>query len=534
MPQSPLRIGRGDKADATMGEREKIRRRLEQNPRGRPRDSRQKQINPARPRGRRLQKVWRAALLFIAVGAGLGCPSPPKWWQSCVGTKEPPATVSVEATDHLVVYLDVSASMKGFVAERQETEAASAQTVFSKSLMGLRNVVTTLQPQAKVVLRLVDKEVHPPSDVFQLAQYAITRDWFNRNETNLAGAVSAFQEAVENPSAQGARPARFHILVTDGVQSTKERLSDVRCLQGSDVDCVKEKINELLSQGWGGTILGVRSDFNGQVFSETKPDWEITYTTDPDNPETFRPFYLYIFSPDRAALEPLVKKVKEVLRPLLKSPAHLREYPLTASYVAGAADGEIAATDEDLFTVNKESTAPVGALCFNVDMDGAAVRRTAHGQAGDSSTPEAPAIQLTLRIPWSQSALDSGTPQEVAGLVKWELRTGQVASEKGARYPEMRIVGSTANADGSVTLRITSRWEEHAGKRREQIYLLAGHLDLEKPAPPWVSQWSTDTDTTKEEAPRTLNLNVSLANLWNNRFLQQQEIAAVCLRVGDL
>ncbi|HWS99955.1 MAG TPA: hypothetical protein VN256_06895 [Pyrinomonadaceae bacterium] len=450
-----------------------------------------------------------------------------------MGAKEPAEPANVAATDHLVVYLDVSESMKGFVAERRATEAASVQTVFSKSLSGLRNVVTTLQPQSKVVLRLVDKEVHPPADVFQLAQYAINRDWFNRNETNLAGAINAFQEAVEEPSEQGALPARFHILVTDGVQSTKERRSDVRCLQGSDVDCVKEKINGLLSQGWGGTILGVRSDFNGQLFSETRPDWEFTYTTDPNDPESFRPFYLYIFSPDRAALEPLVRKVKEVLRPALKSPAHLREYPLTAAYVTGAAGGEIVATDKDLFTVSKEKTAPAGALCYNVDMEAATGRHAARGKAGETPAAEAPALQLTLRIPWSQSALDSGTPQEVAGLVRWELKAGRAASEKGARYPEMRIVSSTANPDGSVTLQMTAKWEERQGKRREQIYMLVGHLDLEKPAPPWVAQWSTDTDTSKEEAPRTLNLNASLANLWNNQFLQNQEIAAACLRVDD-
>lgn len=448
---------------------------------------------------------------------------------------ESAVVANIETTDHLVVYLDVSESMRGFVAERRETEAASAQTVFSKSLLGLRNVVTTLQPQAKALVRLIDKDVHPPSDVFELAQYAINRDWYNRHETNLAGAINSFQEPIEKQSDSKTElpPARFHILVTDGVQSTKERRSDVRCLQGSDVDCVKEKLNELLSKGWSGTILGVRSEFNGQLFSEARPNWSFEYNSEPDKPETFRPFYLYIFSPNQAALETLVKKVKEVLRTLLASPEHLREYSLTAPYVIGQASGELLSTDKEILTVTKEDAASTGALCFNVDLALSPGQQTNSAQSGDSQTPDKAPLKLTLRIPWSQHALDSGTPQEVAGMLKWELISKTANIEKGARYPEMRVIGSTTNSDGSVTLQLTARWEGRAGKRRERIYRLVGQLDLEKAAPPWVGQWSTDTDTSKEEAPRTLNLKISLANLWNTQFLQRQEIALVCLHVGD-
>jgi hypothetical protein len=489
-------------------------------------------VRPNRPSLKGLRAV---ALIVISSWACLSCRTSSKWWQSCVRTEQQTASVNVETTAHLVVYLDVSESMKGFVAARRETEAASAQTVYSKSLLALRNVVTTLQPQTKAVVRLIDKEVHPPTDVFELAQYAINRDWYNRKETNLAGAINNFQEPVEAKVDANDKtpPARFHILVTDGVQSTKERRSDVRCLQGSDIDCVKEKISELVAKGWGGTILGVRSDFNGLLFSETSPSLSFEYSSTPDNPATFRPFYLYIFSPDQAALEMVVKKVKEVLRPLMTSPDQLREYSLASPYVTGPASGQLLSTNKEVLTVKKDDAASAEDLCFTVDLASSSGQQRSNAQAGDNQTPDTAPLILTLRISWSQHALDSGTPQEIAGMLKWELMPHASITENGARYPEVRVVKSTANPDGSVSLHLTARWEDRLGKRRERIYRLVGHLDVDKEAPPWVGQWSTDTDATKDEAPRTLNLKILLANLWKTQFLQRQEIAVACLRVGD-
>ena len=495
----------------------------------------------ARHRARGLKRTWRTALLLILTSTFMvsgitscGSSHTSKWWQTCQVTKAPPGAGHIEVTDHLVVYLDISESMKGFVARRQATEAASAQTVFSKALLELRNVVTTMTPQPKLVLRVIDEEVRPPADAFQLAEYAVNRDWFDRSETNLAGAVHAFGTGIEKmkPTDAAAAPARFHILVTDAVQSIKATRSDIRCLQGSDPHCVKERINELLNQGWSGTILGVRSDFDGEVFSESRPHLSVKYRSEPGKTETFRPFYFYLFSPDEAGLEKLVANLKDALRVLLKAD-QLREYPLTAQYFSGAANGDLIALNQEEFTVTKEKTPSTEALCFNVKVALPSGRRTATALSADSLTTQTAPLHLTLTVPWSRHALDSGTKQEIAGLLKWELLPVAFNPEEGARYPQMRIVSSTANPDGSVTLQLMAKWDEGVGKRRALIYRLVGRIDLDKAAPPWVAQWSTDTDISEEEATRTLNLKASLANLWNNQFLQRQEIAAACLRVGD-
>lgn len=54
------------------------------------------------------------------------------------------------------------------------------------------------------------------------------------------------------------RPARSHILITDGAQSTKQQRADVSCMAGSDYRCVRNAISNLLRRGWAGSVVGVR------------------------------------------------------------------------------------------------------------------------------------------------------------------------------------------------------------------------------------------------------------------------------------
>lgn len=470
----------------------------------------------------------RACAVVLTGCAALACSHSERWCDACPPRNEPLVAPAVEATNQLIVYLDASKSMKGFVGERLRTEAASAKTVFSRSLLELRSIVNSLQPQPQVLFRVTDARVHPPEHDFRLAQYAVNREWFDGTETDLAGVFRAFEEPVEPGTSQ---PALFHVLVTDGVQSTRHRVNGEDCLQGSDSRCVKERMNELISRGWGGAVLGVRADFDGPVYSEIQPDRPpVEYHSETGKPETYRPFYLFVFSPNRAALDQLVRALKAALRPLLCADEQLREYALTSAFVEGQVSGELVATDADSFKVFRERDAPAGALCFNVDVSEAPRRRPAQGEAQSDADPM---LRLTLRLDWSHDGSDSGTPQEMAGMLRWELAPVAPTPEKGVRYPELKIAGSTANADGSVTLLLSAHWEDGKGKRRPRVYRLVGRLDLEKPAPPWVALWSAATDVTREEAARTLNLKDSLANLWNNESLRRQEAAVVCLRVGN-
>lgn len=99
-----------------------------------------------------------------------GCPpngNYPPPWDLCQPVKKTAATSEpVPVTDHLVVYLDTSASMAGYVSPNGKTIFAAApdgNTIFSKTLLELRNVVTTLSPQPQVAVRTVDTNISAPS-----------------------------------------------------------------------------------------------------------------------------------------------------------------------------------------------------------------------------------------------------------------------------------------------------------------------------------------------------------------------------------
>jgi hypothetical protein len=437
-----------------------------------------------------------------------------------MGTPAALVPARVDATEHLVVYLDASKGMKGFVSEQVGAEVATGRTIFSRTLLELAGVGGALVPRPALVVRVLNKKMQPPvgEPDSGLRLYAVNRGRFRGGRGSLAAVFSTFEEPVE-PGA-GARPARYHILLTDGVQADG---TDPRCINDSDTQCAREKINELLGKGWGGTVLGVRGEFDGLVFSHVRGRRAVRHRSEPARTETFRPFYLYVFSPDQAALSELVLTLKKCLRPLLTSPEQLREYALSAPYVTAASGGDFVSVGDETGTVARESDAPAGASCFNL--------RVAQRGQGDAADGEP--LNFKLRVTWSHHGLDSGTPQEVAGLVKWELTPVDSTPQEGALYPRMKIVGSTVNSDGTVTLQLSARRAEGAGTRQARIYQLVGRLDLEKTAPPWVAAWSTATDTTAEEAPRTLNLKVSLANLWNNKSLRDQELASACLRVVE-
>src|SRR5688572_1945233 len=116
-------------------------------------------LSPATNRRFEIMKSIRKMLLAITIAAiqmfGSGCSddSPPPWSSVAVGTPRPAAsTAPVPATEDLVVYLDTSASMAGYVSPNGKTAFAVAEdgnTAFSKTLLELRDVVTTMNPQPR-------------------------------------------------------------------------------------------------------------------------------------------------------------------------------------------------------------------------------------------------------------------------------------------------------------------------------------------------------------------------------------------------
>lgn len=470
-----------------------------------------------------LAKAVILAFFISLSSCGNGSGDPPPW-KVCEDAQPKQPTVKSDAatTDNLVVYLDTSASMAGYVSPEggnQFAVAPDGRTIFSKTLLELRNAVTLLAPQPSVVVRRVDgsisEELMPDS---KLSEAALTRSFFNGAETDLAGAVKKFSAPLDE-NAETKNPPRFSILVTDGVQSTKQSSAETVCDKGSDSFCVKKQLLDLLNNGWSGTILGLRGEFQGNVYSEISKR-PVPFASKKDAAQ-FRPFFLYIFSPDATALEKLTEPLKQRLGSIVKSQTDLREYALSANYANGAATiEELQNADKNLLDVRKEQK------------EGANPRLTVKADLDTESKGEK-AFVAGIKIPWSSQAASGGTADELASLVKWELAPiGDEAEKKGFRYPNFRLVKQEIK-NGAVELTFSSGWSKDAGTPAWRMFRLTGKLDADKPAPPWVKMWSTDVDTTADTGNRTLYLESSLGNLWRNNALQNKAVADVCVRVGE-
>jgi hypothetical protein len=225
-----------------------------------------------------------AAGLAVSGCDGGGCEKP----HNVSAPQLPAAKARSDAAPapQLVVYLDNSKSMKGYVGR------AGVETTFSRTLQELRNFVTLVNPPLDVLVRRVDTTVGRPLNNTVLSTASVDRDGFNGNDTDLAGAFDAFRQSVGG--GEGAPPPRFHVLITDGVQSTSNERADLSCTTGSDQLCVRRRISDLLNAGWGGCVIALRSEFNGDIYSEVNRAAHlpsiVPYQSEENDPQSLRPF----------------------------------------------------------------------------------------------------------------------------------------------------------------------------------------------------------------------------------------------------
>lgn len=407
--------------------------------------------------------------------------------------------------------------MAGYVGNDRGNE-----TRFSRTLQELRNFVTLINPPVDVLVRRVDVRVGDPANDMMLSQASVNSTLFNGADTDLAGAVDAFERPISNSA-----PPRFHVLVTDGVQSTSRERPDFACTSGSDQLCVRRKVFDLLNKGWGGCVIGLRSEFHGTIYSEInraqrRPS-ALRFDTDDSNPQTFRPFYLYVFSPDRAALEPFMTTLIERLKPLIaQDESSLRVLPLTSQYSTGASQAEsaVAKTSSSLLTVRKKPNKDLPEFVIAVDPNTA--------QKGPQP------FSLAITLPWAKNASIGLTAKELGSMVSWELLPLYPKFlDGGARYPEIKITGQGVDDSGHIQLQASAQWPPSVGKLCWRGYRLEGHLKPEAMAPQWVRAWSTNLDTTIENANKTLYLETALLGLWRNSVLNNQLVAEVSLIAGE-
>jgi hypothetical protein len=470
--------------------------------------------------------------VFLLLLVFPSCGNWPPDWPVDTGNPTPtPSPVRIKTTDELIVYLDESGSMAGYVTR-------DGQTVFGKALRELRFATGTfVGSDVRVLVRHVGSDVGPPLPDMDLTTASQNPSVYHAGETNLSGAINSFktgytaklppakavatvQTAATDPP-DPAPPARFQILVTDGVQSTKKGDAVRDCTAGSDQFCVRQKIAELLKAGWAGCVIGIRGDFHGKVYSEVSGA-AIPYETRSNNPASYRPFYFYIFSPDAAALDQLVRTLKNRLRPLLSNCADcIRELNLSFPYTDSTAEFEIQIPKESRDILKKAR-----------NPGGAAPRFTMHVDVNTERSGPRPFV-IQVKVPWSTHALDAGTQQELVQLLSWDLKPIVPSSDSKtrARYPEIKITGARLDGD-LLVLDATTAFPAGTEQPSWRIYSLEGRMNLNQGTPEWIRGWSTDLDTKSEAANKTFNLETALLGLWNNSSAKDQVVARAYLRIG--
>lgn len=488
---------------------------------------------------RRLRRCFffslQVALVLSVVGWDACKSSPPDWKEVLSSLPAPPPPPDqngqINTTDELVIYLDTSASMAGYVTR-------DGQSIFGKTLRELRYAAGTFgNSEARVMVRRIASDVGPLLSDMELSTASQDQKIYSGGETNLAGAISTFQlplqettkapnptatvQAAAEPPADPQPIPRFHLLVTDGVQSTRQGSATHDCTAGSDQFCVRQKIGELLKKKWGGCVLGIRADFRGKVYSEVSRA-SLPYDTRPNDPATFRPFYLYVFSPDPRALDALVQSLKERLRPLLSDSEPIRELNLSFPYTNDAADFDMHADKESRGFVDprKDRGGPPARFTVRVD-----ISTEKHGPKPFS---------VIAKLPWSTHALDTANEAELAQLLTWSVEPIYPAPDKtaGKRFPEIQILRTHVDNPGQITIDATTRFPPGTEKPSWRGYVLKGRLNLNQATPPWIKGWSVDLDTTREACNRTFNLETALLGLWNTLDTKDQVVAEAHIRIG--
>jgi len=473
------------------------------------------------------------SLQVVVVLSIAACSDGPPEWRDVVTQSTPTPTPApaapVDTTNELVVYLDTSASMAGYVTK-------DGQSIFGKTLRQLRFASGTFANfDAKVLVRRVASDIGPALADMELTSASQDQNVYRGGETNLAGAIQSFRVATTPLSKAPAettnakvsasdtpRPdpiPKFHILVTDGVQSTRQGSATHDCATGSDQFCVRQRIGELLQAKWGGCILGIRADFHGKVYSEVNRS-AIPYETHTNDPASFRPFYLYVFSPDPRALDSLVSSLKERLRGLVPKSEPIRELNLSFPYTTGPAEFEVAVGKDARVFISKERSGSPARLTLRVDVD--------------TEKSGAKPFSIVAKLPWSDHALDTANEAELAQLLTWKVDGfyPTPAESAGKRFPEVKIIQTHVDSPGQITIDATAGFASGTGDPGWRVYRLEARLNLNQISPSWIKDWSVDLDTTREVGNRTFNLETALLGLWNASTTKEQVVAEGYLRIG--
>ena len=462
-----------------------------------------------------------ASLLGVAFCAAvLGCREEAPDWESII-PKEAAAHAApqVLTADELVVYLDASKSIQGYVRP-------DGATTYGTTLRELRNFSSLLTRPLRVTVRRVDGSISGKAPDVELNRASMSRAVYSGSETNLAGAFSQFGP---NLVAAGSPPAMtpvpiLQVLVTDGVQSTDRSVIDADCAAGSDQVCVRGQMLRWINSGWSAVLLGIRSEFDGTIYSEinrlsTSRPYGIQYTTSSGDRSSYRPFYLYAFSPDQRTLTQFAATLKRRLQAADKNVV-IRELPINVRYTTGPATARVTSNRAapQLISVEGGKQTPIDRVSIRLD--------------AAESRPVPHPVVLRVSIPWSADAADMGTNEELGRSLTWEVVAIEGTGNKVGRRPDVRLGTATVNKDGTIDVPLDPHWPPGTGERTWAAFAVRAKLNFDEDAPQWVRDWSTDLDTNATYGNRTLFLESAVLGLWRNSKVQSRSIGEIYVRIG--
>lgn|GEM_PF-4726566 len=220
-------------------------------------------------------------LLFFILALSLvscGQVSSPPWLpgpeklDKLFGGKSPQVSPNQKPINEISAYLDASASISGF---------ASENSVFCRML---REISSSPEALAQLKFYKFGETVTPISSE-RIWEEASRRDFYNQRWTKFSQLLSQ--------KLKSAPKRKIFLVITDGVQSLKE---------GYNLSRMVQALADGIRKGWQTEIIGFKSQFDGKIYSEQDENKRFIYQTG-GNPALYRPFYLFVFAPDKEALE---------------------------------------------------------------------------------------------------------------------------------------------------------------------------------------------------------------------------------------
>ncbi|OYT70439.1 MAG: hypothetical protein CFK52_11065 [Chloracidobacterium sp. CP2_5A] len=473
---------------------------------------RRKRDRAARGLRRSRLSVWLTVALCAFGCAASGCATPPPRWAEIIEKKEIadfdrpacPPTAAAPASDDFLVYLDGSGSMRGYL----NPKGASA---YRETLRLLTEVGPLCEPSMRIQFRKVGGAVDPPKPWEALAPLPDKEEFYTLPETDLAAAVRAFSVNLEGK--RSGPPPRLHVLVTDGVQSLGSTLA-----ASFRDECLKLLDGADGRPPWQATVFGIRSQFNGKVYSEVERSKAVVYQSE-DDKATWRPFYLIAFSSDAARHDENIARLRRELTKLESKP-EIHELPLSACFTSRPPEVEVKGDEASeglgprvARIKHKRPDAPPS---FNIEIGPNKNRR----------------LVIAIRPAWSEAALGAADAAQLAEMIDWEIAPvypGQEAA--GAGYPRLTDLQIRIE-NGATVATVQPEWESKAKTPAWRIFRLAGRLNPKKRLPGWLEEWNTRDDRTVAQANRTYNLLATWQAPWERSPVGKQLVADIYLAVG--